>query len=43
VLKKRQGRHEHDIRVLTLTDEGIRVGDRVRTCDEHLGAATLDP
>jgi circadian clock protein KaiC len=43
VLKKRQGRHEHDIRGLTLTDEGIRVGDRVKTCDEHLGAATLDP
>jgi len=41
VLKKRQGRHEHDIRELTLTDDGIRVGARVKARDEQLGAASI--
>ncbi len=42
VLKKRQGRHEHDIRVLTLTDDGIQVGDRVKSNDDTIGAASLE-
>ena len=42
VLKKRQGRHAHDIRVLCLTDDGIRVGGRVKARDEQLGPASLE-
>lgn len=42
VLKKRQGRHSHDIRALELTDDGIRIGGRVRAIDENLGAASLE-
>ena len=41
VLKKRQGRHQHDIRTLSLTDDGIRIGDRVASDDNMLGAASL--
>ena len=30
MLKKRQGRHAHDIREFELTDDGIRIGARVQ-------------
>lgn len=42
VLKKRQGRHSHDIRALELTDDGIRIGARIKAADENLGAASLE-
>jgi circadian clock protein KaiC len=42
VLKRRQGPHAHDIRALHLTDEGIRIGERVRVPDEQSGDAPLE-
>ncbi|WP_314442038.1 ATPase domain-containing protein [Massilia timonae] len=41
VLKKRQGPHVHEIRELELTDEGIRIGDRVQSKDDDIGVAAL--
>jgi circadian clock protein KaiC len=42
VLKKRQGKHGHDIRELNLTDEGIQIGGRVKSLNENIGAAPLE-
>lgn len=42
VLKKRKGPHVHEIRVLELTDDGIRIGPRVRGADDDIGVAALD-
>ncbi|WP_462177081.1 hypothetical protein, partial [Acinetobacter baumannii] len=41
VLKKRQGPHVHEIRELELTDDGIRIGDRVQSKDDDIGVAAL--
>jgi circadian clock protein KaiC len=41
VLKKRQGPHEHEIRELELTDDGVRIGARVRSDDDDIGVAAL--
>ncbi len=41
-LKKRHGRHEHDVRVLHLTDAGIEIGERVRTSLDEPGVAALE-
>lgn len=41
VLKKRQGPHVHEIRVLELTDDGIRIGGRVQAPDDDIGVAAL--
>jgi len=40
-LKKRHGRHEHDVRVLHLTDTGIEIGERVSTNLAEPGVAAL--
>jgi len=37
VLKKRQGRHSHEIRALHLTEDGVRVGGPVDVPDEQGG------
>lgn len=42
VLKKRQGRHVHEVRQLELTDDGIGIGDRVTGEDDDIGVAALD-
>ena len=42
VLKKRQGRHEQEIRALDLTDEGIRIGAPIDASGEDIGAASLE-
>lgn len=42
VLKKRQGRHVHEVRQLELTDDGIRIGERVTGEDDDIGVAALD-
>lgn len=41
VLKKRQGPHAHEIRVLELTDEGIRIGARVQGPDDEIGVTEI--
>jgi circadian clock protein KaiC len=41
VLKKRQGKHAHDIRELELTDEGIRIGGTIQASGNQIGAAAL--
>lgn len=41
VLKKRQGPHVHEIRELELTDDGIRIGARLRVQDSDIGVAAL--
>jgi len=40
-LKKRHGRHEHEVRVLHLTDAGIEIGERVKTSLEEPEMASL--
>lgn len=42
VLKKRQGKHEHEIRELDLTDDGIRIGDSIEVHGDDIGAAALE-
>lgn len=41
VLKKRQGRHATDIRELTLTDDGVLVGERVPRAGDDIGVENL--
>ena len=42
VLKKRQGKHEHEIRELDLTDDGIRIGGPIEVHGDDIGAAALE-
>lgn len=42
VLKKRQGRHAHEIRELELTDEGIQIGKPIAASGNDIGAAALE-
>jgi len=42
VLKKRQGRHAHDICALHLTDNGVEVGERIRVPDDQSGDLSLE-
>jgi circadian clock protein KaiC len=42
VLKKRQGRHATEIRALELTDDGMRIGERIAVDDDTLDAANLE-
>ncbi|TWI69277.1 circadian clock protein KaiC [Pseudoduganella lurida] len=41
VFKKRQGQHEHEIRELELTNEGIRIGGPVQAADREIGATAV--
>lgn len=41
-LKKRHGRHEHDVRALHLTAKGIEIGERVRTTPDEPGVTSLE-
>ncbi|MGF6273645.1 circadian clock protein KaiC [Massilia sp. UYP11] len=42
VLKKRHGRHQHDVRALHLTDDGIEIGERVGVPGLQPGASSLE-
>jgi len=41
-LKRRQGRHEHDVRELRLTDAGIEIGAKVGVSIDESGVASLE-
>ncbi len=41
-MKRRHGRHEHDVRELHLTDAGLEVGERVRVSIKHSGVSPLE-
>lgn len=41
VLKKRQGKHAHDIRQLELTEQGIQLGPRVGKINSIQTAGSL--
>jgi len=42
VLKRRDGRHEHDVRELRLTDAGIEIGARIGVPVDEVGVANLE-
>lgn len=41
-LKRRDGRHEHDVRELHLTDAGIEIGGRIAVPVDEIGVANFD-
>ena len=41
-LKRRHGRHEHDVRELHLTDAGVEIGERVRVPLDEEGVSSLE-
>lgn len=41
-LKRRDGRHEHDVRELRLTDAGIEIGERIGVPVDEVGVANLE-